>query len=390
MASLEHAMDEEDGLAQVSFAQEEQELPVRVTPVPKTLKGPRIIAIEPVCMQYAQQALASYIIKKLETSKFTSGHINFRDQEINKKLALSASSTGVYATIDLSDASDRVPLSAVYDMFYCNPDLGDAILACRSKAAQLPSGEILPLKKFASMGSALCFPIESMYFFSAVLTARLEIHDLPLTFSNLKYLIRDVFVYGDDIIIPADEADAIARILTGVFYCKVNSTKSFWTGWFRESCGMDAYKGESVTPTYLRCLQPGNRKSVAELLSWIATSNLFYERGYWITASYMKDVVERIIGILPIVFKGSPGLGWISFQRGTTVHRWNKKLHRPEVSTYVASPVYKRDPLDGWSALLKFFLSTSKSRDEEIDEKHLQRTSRSGTVSMKRRWVTPY
>jgi hypothetical protein len=29
----------------------EQELPVRVTPVPKTLKGPRIIAIEPACMQ---------------------------------------------------------------------------------------------------------------------------------------------------------------------------------------------------------------------------------------------------------------------------------------------------------------------------------------------------
>ena len=45
----------------------DQEQPVRITPVPKTLKGPRIIAIEPVCMQYTQQALSKVLVETLES-----------------------------------------------------------------------------------------------------------------------------------------------------------------------------------------------------------------------------------------------------------------------------------------------------------------------------------
>lgn len=392
MSCLEQTLDGVDGIDSVHFARQEDELPVRVVCVPKTLKGPRIIAMEPVCMQYAQQALASYVIEKLESHWLTSGHINFTDQTINQRLAMKASSDKSLATLDLSAASDRVPLSLVETMLRSRPDFRDAIVACRSKAAQMPDGEIIHLKKFASMGSALCFPIESMYFLTVILMARFEKHNLPVTLRNIYRMSRDVYVYGDDIIIPVDEVDVVIEALTR-FMCKVNSAKSFWTGKFRESCGMDAYDGEQVTPVYLRQLRPYDKGQATELISWVATSNLFYKKGYWVTASHMKDCVEAILGELPIVQENSPGLGWHSFQRGYSFHRWSKKLHRFEVRTYVASPVYKKDPLGGWSALLKFFLNAEYRDDKSdivADGKHLSRSPRSGTSSIKRRWTTPY
>jgi len=392
MSCVTQLFDDTDGIECVQFVREEDELPVRVVSVPKTLKGPRIIAIEPVCMQYAQQALASFIIKKLETSRITAGHINFTDQTVNQKLAISASSDRKSATLDLSEASDRVPLSLASAMFNCNPDLRDAILACRSRAAQLPSGEIIHLKKFASMGSALCFPIESMYFYTVILVALFRKHKLPVTLRNLYRLSRGVYIYGDDIVIPVNEVDVVSETLAE-YYCKVNTTKSFWTGKFRESCGMDAYDGECVTPTYLRQLQPTDKGNTSALISWIATSNLFYKRGYWKTADYMKNIVESFLGSLPVIEESSPGVGWFSYQNGFQFDRWSRTLHRFEVSTYIVSPVYQNDPLSSWSALLKFFLHSSRrsiNDVREIDQKHLIRSPRSGTSSMKRRRTTPY
>jgi hypothetical protein len=92
-------------LKNVSIVVKDDEFPSRVVTVPKTLKGPRVIAIEPCCMQYAQQAISTELVKRLERGRFTSGHINFRDQTINGSLALSSSADGQLATIDLSDAA---------------------------------------------------------------------------------------------------------------------------------------------------------------------------------------------------------------------------------------------------------------------------------------------
>jgi len=44
-------------LKKESFSEPDAETPVRVVSVPKTMKTPRIIAIEPACMQYVQQAI---------------------------------------------------------------------------------------------------------------------------------------------------------------------------------------------------------------------------------------------------------------------------------------------------------------------------------------------
>ena len=386
--SSENACESSE-FADCAIIQENGEEPVRVITVPKTLKSPRIIAIEPVCMQYAQQAISRALVKVLEVSYLTRGHVNFTDQSINQRLAMKSSADERSATLDLSSASDRVPYSLAIRMFDSNPDLQGAIQACRSKKAQVPSGDIISLEKFASMGSALCFPVEAMYFYTICIGALLRKRNLPVTQRNALWASRRVYVYGDDIIIPTDDAAVVAEDLQK-YYCKVNSDKSFWNGKFRESCGVEAYNGEEVTPTYLRRLPPSNKRETKELISWVKASNHFYKKGYWQTASHLISRCESILGTLPIMGPSAAGLGKVSFQHLVSAERWNKDYHVFEVKTWCAVPVYHCDKLDGYPALMKCLLRLESNSAVPVDEKHLIRSARYGAVALKRRWVRPY
>jgi len=375
----------------VTFVKPDQELPVRVTPVPKTMNGPRIIAIEPVCMQYAQQAVRNKLYATIGDFWLTKGHLNFKDQSINQQLALTSSFDGRLATIDLSEASDRVPRDLALQMFRANPDLSGLIEACRTTSAEMPGGEIIsPLRKFASMGSALCFPIESMYFYTLCIAALLREQNLPVSFVNIFDVSRNVYVYGDDIIVPSTQAIAVLEYLQK-YNCKVNTSKTFVTGRFRESCGVDAYAGEVVTPTYLRHPQPKDRQQVNRLLSWVATANLFYSKGFWRTSTHMFNICEEILGPLPYVSSTTAGLGRTSYLGYQSVGRWNGSLQRFEIKCWSPSPVYRTDELNGYAALQKSLLSLEARitdyPDDSSDPLHLERSALYGAVAIKRRWV---
>jgi hypothetical protein len=372
----------------VSFVHSSQEKPSRVTPVPKTLKGPRIIAIEPCCMQYAQQAISRALIAALGRYSVTRGQINFSDQSKNGSLALMSSRDGRLATIDLSDASDRVPVGYALGMFSSNPDLKDAIEACRSMNAELPDGRKVNLRKFASMGSALCFPIEAMYFYTICVMALLETHNLPVRTWAIRSLSKSVYVYGDDIIVPADSAATVLRYLEK-YNCKVNANKTFFRGKFRESCGVDAYNGHVVTPIYINRERPRSRQQVKSLLSWIACANHFEKRGYTRVSALLFDKVERVLGKLPQVRPDVPSLGRIHSWGVDPPKRWNRRYHRVEVLCWVSRPVYRTDKLSGYAALQKCLLrlTSLRSLDEDRDFLHLARTALYGEAAINRRWV---
>lgn len=368
--------------------EEQNEQPVRVITVPKTLKAPRIIAIEPVCMQYAQQAVSRELVRVLEKDRTTGGHINFSDQQINRDLAIRSSKTMRMATLDLSAASDRVPLSLALRMFDAVPDYQGAIRACRSKTAELPSGQVIGLKKFASMGSALCFPIEAMYFYTLCVMAQLEKHYLPVDIVSIRKVAKDIYVYGDDIVVPTDTVDCTIAMMQK-YYCKINTNKSFWIGKFRESCGMDAYDGVEVTPTYIR-RDPNCTQTNQTVVSLVSTSNLFYKRGYWRTAQIILNICEDFLGHkLPLVAETCSGLGKVSYQKYVSSGRWSRKLQRNEVKMSIPYAPLKRDRLTGYGALLKFFLNPTDIYDvRRVD--HLTRSEQRGAVALKRRWIAPY
>jgi len=371
-------------LERVQFVEPGDEEPVRVVFVPKTLKSPRVIAIEPVCMQYMQQAIEEVLKPAIETGRYTGGRVNFTRQSVNRELALKSSRNGRLATLDLSEASDRVHSSLVRGLLRVSPVLTDMVFACRSTRATLPSGLTLTLEKFASMGSALCFPMESLVFFNIIVSGRIRRAQKPVTASTVRQYSRDVYVYGDDIIVPVDEAPAICEDLH-LFGLKVNAAKSFWTGKFRESCGMDAYDGVEVTPVYCRTTSPSNRWNHKEVLSWVSMANQFYRKGLWGAAQAVRDYIDsKMRSPLPFVGENSSGLGWVSFSNAQTVHRWNRQLHRFETRAMVVVPTRYKDPITGSSALLKCFRVIGQTA---VDLKHLYESIRRGALTLKLQWV---
>ena len=251
----------------VRFLEPGDERPTRVVDVPKTLKTPRIIAIEPTCMQYVQQGLAAKFVEYIESPfvwykqnhNVGFGVVGFTHQEPNQQLACEGSLSGELATLDLSEASDRVSNQLVRAMLDDFPNLSEGVDACRSRKADVPGHGVVRLAKFASMGSALTFPIEAMVFstivFMAIARAEAdEAGDESRARVDTGLILRHrsgVRVYGDDIVVPVRFVHRVVEYLTA-FGLKVNSNKSFWTGRFRESCGKEYYNGLDVSVVKVR------------------------------------------------------------------------------------------------------------------------------------------
>lgn len=345
-----------DGELNIKLIPRKDEPPVRIVFVPKTMKTPRVIAIEPIWTQEVQQGIARSLVSHIEDSKVVGGHINFANQQINRNLAFESSKTRRNATIDLSEASDRVDPALVARLFNKQPDLRRAVFACRSEKAMLPSGKVISLGKFASQGSALCFPVEAMVFYSIAVSALLKHRGLLLNFRNVRKVAKDVFVYGDDIIIPTQEVSVVIEQLEAAGL-KVNRKKSFSSGYFRESCGMDAYMGVNVTPVYMRHPLPTSRHDASAIIGNISTANQFYRKGYWKTCAFLRDRVEKVVGMVPHVPDTSEVSGWHSFRQVSTVQRWNSDLQRGEVRGIKLRTGKVADPLDGYRALHKWELT---------------------------------
>lgn len=382
----------------------ELEPPVRVVFVPKTLKSPRVIAVEPVCMQYAQQVLNDALKTALGKQSLTSGSVEFTDQGVNQCAAFLGSTDGNYATVDMKDASDRISVSHVRDAFECVPDFLELLLASRTTRAQLPNKEIISLRKFASMGSATCFPVEAYIFFISIIASRILTSGLFPTARLVRRAAQGVHVYGDDLIFPVDEAPSICLHLEALGF-KVNYNKSFWNGKFRESCGKDFFDGHDVTPCYIRRLRPTDRTDSSGILSTVATSNQLYQAGYKRAANVLRKDVEKLVGLLPTVEVDSPAIGWVDDSDVVSPKKWDVATQRFLYKRLVAKPVLRADHLEGDPALAKCLRMIGKanlpvafSMTEYLsqldampsglsDSSHLEESATPYAVTLKHRWV---
>lgn len=397
-----------DGSKYLKILSQAEEKPVKVIFVPKTQKTPRVIAIEPTHMQYAQQAIMLELVPRIERDPILGKSIHFTDSSFNRSLARKSSKDRKYATLDMSEASDRVHVALVVDMMRSYPHLLQAVMACRTTSAKLPNGRVIErLWKFASMGSALCFPIESMVFYVLCVLAGLRVRGLRVSAPNINLVSRNITVFGDDLIVPTAWREMCTNMLESVGL-RVNQSKSFSSGFFRESCGVDAYKGHLVTPVYVRQSMPKTRHDTEELLSAVATSNLFYQKGYWETADFMRIYIESIFGSLPHVGNNSPVVGWTSFQEYYSVERWNKILSRFEIHGLITKVRTKVDVLEGYDRLFKFHLLKAQQAiakslgkvsiygadsivtGQPLEVATFEKSTLRGSVYTKRRWTTPY
>lgn len=337
-ASQGHVCDSQQEI----FSLADWEDSARVLLVPKDSRGPRLISAEPLVFQWIQQGLSRAIVRHVERHPLTRDNVHFTNQQPNQFGALLGSETGRYATLDLKDASDRVTCGLVRLLF---PEpLLECLMATRSLSTVLPSGEKLVLRKFAPMGSALCFPIMALTIWSLL---RAGMDD--------AYSRKRILVYGDDVIVPTAQAANAINILES-FGLAINREKSCTSGSFRESCGVDAFSGIDVTPVRFRTRWSSSRSPEA-FMAWVDYSNSCYERGYSRTASLIASWLVQLYGPIPRKELGltCPSLYVVPEFARELQKRVNSDLQKLEyrVLDCVSKPIRKR--IKGWSMLLRYF-----------------------------------
>jgi hypothetical protein len=316
-------------------------LSARVILVPKDSRGPRLISCEPVDFQWIQGGLQRSLYNLVESHPLTRENVRFTNQEPNRNAALAGSWKGRYATLDLKEASDRVSVRLVTALF---PEhVTTALLAARTDRTQLPDGSYLTLRKFAPMGSAICFPIMALTIWSIL--------DAGAPDADTR---ERIYVYGDDVIVPSHYVASAITLLES-FGLLVNRSKSCTSGFFRESCGMDAYHGVNVTPVRIR-KQWSESPHPNAYEAWISYANSFFERKWYLAYNYVVEELEAIYGSIPTrdmnlscpSLDGPTNLTW--FRSRTNLH-----LQKREFRVRVTKSVKVRYIDTGWPDLLRIF-----------------------------------
>jgi hypothetical protein len=217
---------------------------------------------------------------------------------------------------------------------------------------------VLSLNKFAPMGSALCFPVEAFCFWA------LSVAAIARRFRLQRQEVgRRVFVYGDDIIVPVEWA-ATAMEGLELARLKVNTHKSCVTGFFRESCGMDAFKGVPVTPTRLKKLWVESRNG-SVYAAYLAFAQQMADKGYLRVAELIWAKVEKLYGFVPFGTSTSPFPCKTAstfeqaraLNRGRVKMRWNADFQRTEFSVLVLKGMKIESTLDDWTRALRNVVS---------------------------------
>jgi len=335
-------------------------------------------------MQYMQQGLLEAMRYEVSECDYLSPFIDDLNQEPNRFMAQKGSIDGSLATLDLSEASDRVSNQLVRAMLHPWRSLHDAVDDTRSRRADVPGHGILRLAKFASMGSALCFPMEEFVFTTIAFMGVQRTLSRRLTRKDLKSYVGRVRVYGDDIIVPVDCVDHVIGLLQA-FGLKVNLNKSFWTGRFRESCGGDYYAGFDVTPVRVREMIPSSREDALGIASTVSLRNLLFEKGYDRAVEFLDGKLSKLLPIYRDVPRDSAALG-----RWTHGPLWpersNPRTHEPQIKAPVLRELIPPDNLEDRGALMKYFLKRGSL--PIADRRHLEYSGRPVSVYIKTQWVS--
>jgi len=380
----------------------------RLISVAKNSSSRRTITIEPMLNQFVQQGLKTLLRDSILECNVLRNSIALTQQELNQELALEGSRLDNWATIDLKSASDSLSLRLVESVFRHNAHFLERMMECRSPDVECSLKADLSLGKFAGMGNALTFPVQSICFTVLCLAAILDYDGFAPSYGRLLRASRHVRVYGDDIIVSKRYAHQCVAWLHAVGL-KVNSKKSFLSGNFKESCGVDAWRGVDITPHYIKHHPDKQTPTGPNVLAgYVALSNHMWLDGLYAASTWLKDFVEEEIGKpLPLVSRHSGSFGWVSRVDAMTPHKWCRRTHKFVTRTYALAPVKRRDELHGWPALWKCLvtLETGSPEEEEWyeeytrsvrnlfpkplarDPDHLQSTVMRFKYRMCRRWV---
>lgn len=166
--------------------------------------------------------------------------------DLNKHLARLGSISGLISTTDLTSASDCI--SRDLGAAYFPPTVQKWVNHLRTSATVLPNGQVVTLNMISTMGNGFTFALQTAIFASAVRACtRLDGRE----FQTRGF--KDWGVFGDDILVRKHLTFKLHRLLWLLGFT-VNTSKSFTSGPFRESCGGDYFRGHNVRGVYIKSL----------------------------------------------------------------------------------------------------------------------------------------
>ena len=233
---------------------------ITATAVPKSFKAARIIAPDTILGGFLSRGLGDYIRKRLEKET----HIDLAIQQERHRLwARQASVFGLYATIDMSKASDSFTWRHIECIV---PENWHHALDCVRTRRCKVAGTDVDLRSYMLMGSGHTFPLQTLLFYCLAEATR-----------RLLKSTGKASVYGDDIIVPIKIVQPLIAVFDELGFV-VNSEKSFYDEpdalrpnhtFFRESCGGDYKGGVDVRPYMPECdLQARGKVSGNEFVAW--------------------------------------------------------------------------------------------------------------------------
>lgn len=315
----------------------------KLSAVPKDSRGPRLICVHPREAIWIQQGLRKQLELAIKTSWLTRRAIQFDDQSVNGSIAMLASQYQGFVTLDMKEASDRLSCRLIRDLF--GDYVYEVLSCCRATEVVLPDGRVRQLQKWAPMGNCLTFPVESLVFWALVHTSIACDHGIDC---------GSIYVFGDDLIFPSKYYGSVIRALS---MCGLvpNMAKTFRQGFFRESCGVDAYRGIDVTPIRMKkdqLVSYSNLYSTCELAKRLLIS------GYTDCSAHLYSCVRRALGSLHL--SNNPDtqgiyeyvgcdLGHLSLLQRI---RFNRNLHRWEAPYLQVRNSTVRAPQHDWCHVL--------------------------------------
>lgn len=282
----------------------------KIAEVPKSIKCNRIVSSEPAMYMYAQLACADDLVGQMHMRFVQNVSLNDQTRH-NKALYFDGA-----CSIDLSDASDHVQVDLVQALL---PNLWPILAKVRSTRSRFPDGSTIVLGTFAPMGSGVCFPILTL-----VVSGILEYAKRVI---ERERKIRCWWkAYGDDIIVPIAMYDFVNDLLARAGLV-VNKSKSCCTLHYVESCGLELFDGEDITPSYIRDPLDQVDAAKVELIA-----RRLDERAFPETAKAIADLSQAARSL-----------------------RYSRNLQRLEVCVRTTSAKQKIRSLDGWDGLNRWF-----------------------------------
>lgn len=220
----------------------------RVNSQPKSYKARRLICMEDSGRNFfcagIRKAMIGLMDQRVPGHEFSfKSRVPIEAQEVNQLLAYAGSLTGAWATLDFSNASDRITAGLARTIL--PESVVKAIDQFRATQLEYPDGSTSTCYMWLPSGNTVTFLCESLIFFAVVLSA-CEVSSL---YNDVP---SDCFVYGDDTIIPSAHYEFVADVVAKLGW-QLNGTKSYVdTGNFiyRESCGHEYLNGERCDSHY--------------------------------------------------------------------------------------------------------------------------------------------